>query len=92
MLVKVKNIHLMKHNVVYLSNEANNMMVGAFVCQGVIVKEGKQILLLQPMGLKNNCEFDLEEVIDNLYYNDYRDIDDDYNEVDTQDEFWLGAI
>ena len=68
-------------------------MIGSFVNKGVVVKNGRQVLQVQPLGLKSIQEFDLLEFQDKLYYNDYRKLEDicleeEYEVVDTQDEFW----
>lgn len=93
MLVQVPNIHLLVNDIVYLASDDKSFMIGAFFNKGMTIKDGKEILLLQPLGSKSVAEFELDEIKDKLYYNDYRELDDDDNrEVDTQDEFWFGAM
>lgn len=93
MIVPINNIHLFVNEVIYIANEDKSFMIGSFVNKGVVVKNGRQVLQVQPLGLKSIQEFDLLEFQDKLYYNDHRELEDicleeEYQVVDTQDEFW----
>ena len=78
MLVQVYDITQVVNEVIYLASHDKSMMLGAFFVESV---EGNNVKL-RAVGMNNVAVFDLDEIRDFVYYNDYREIDD----LDDEDE------